>query len=373
MSFDTQFNFTKAEIEAAGIRVQDETEDLKLYCYEHDGCDQNSSDIVKATRGVVFKDNQLYAANFPYTSEHVVYREDDLKFIDLEKTRFFAAYEGCIIRVFYDNTLDKWHVSTTRRLDAYKSHWASRTTFGEYFDKCTGIPRESYNERFDKNRVYMFLLSNSDKNRIVCHGSSMVYLIGWFDTFSTKFHFAVDDEFHGFATPVQYKFISHEELYHAVTGVDITKTSGFVCFTENQLFRLTNEQYSYFYSLRGNEASVMFRYLQIRQSRDEKSDKMIHDLMVLYPSFVEMFDKYEDWLELACSYIHAKYIERHVRKQFNQVATSVNDMINKCHSWHKSSGGVVTLDVVRKLVNEQDAVHLNKIIKEQRERTVKQE
>ena len=48
--------------------------------------------------------------------------------INFENFSFFNSYEGTLIRMF--NFDDKWYVTTHRKLDAFRSKWAGKTSYG---------------------------------------------------------------------------------------------------------------------------------------------------------------------------------------------------------------------------------------------------
>ena len=372
MNFNINFQYSEDDLLRSGVSVQDECKDLKLYCYDYDSCKDDSPDIVKSSRGVIFKNDNLIACGFPYTNEYVVRTQDDIKDIDLTKTRFFSAYEGCIIRVY--NYEDEWFISTNRCFDASSSKWGSHISFGQYFMQALGFSKDQFNEKFDKNHVHVFLLCNTEVNRIVCDGQVKTYYIGWFEVGKTTFYFSNDNEYHSFSVPTEYKFSSLDILYNAIQETDVRRSSGFVCFTEDRIFKLTSPRYHYLYSIRGNQPSVMFQYLKIRQSEgkviDVDDEKVMTDFKELYPNFAERMENYEKLVTRACDYLLEKYQERYRLHKQNTVSRAENDTIKKCHGIFTSGGRVnpVTRETILKVVNGQSPVFLNEIIKNQYKR-----
>ena len=70
-------------------------------------------------------------SNLPFTPEYVTTVLPDIE--NIFEYTFSNSYEGAIIRVFYFK--DKWFYSTHRKLDAFKSRWSSKETFGDTFLK----------------------------------------------------------------------------------------------------------------------------------------------------------------------------------------------------------------------------------------------
>ena len=110
--------FTKAEALAqSNVSITDKDENCQLICYA--SCNQDDPDIVKRMRGVVFHDENPVLLTFPFTPE--LTDNDTTIITDLlnpifSQCKFFDAYEGCLIRVFF---CKKWYFSTNRKLNCF--------------------------------------------------------------------------------------------------------------------------------------------------------------------------------------------------------------------------------------------------------------
>ena len=103
---NNSYKFTKNDMTefSSFLKLVDTDVDkgLDMYCYN--SCNNDSNEIVKRTRGVVFKGDQVVFAGFPYVNEYVSKAEDIEKLkqkIDFDNFTFFNSYEGPLIRVFY--------------------------------------------------------------------------------------------------------------------------------------------------------------------------------------------------------------------------------------------------------------------------------
>ena len=196
------------------IRLSDTDQDaaLDLYCYNK--CDNTESDLVKNCRGVIFHSNTVVMKGFPFTEE---FTTDDSSFSELKtkvafnssEYKFYDAHEGALLRVF--NWQSKWYITTHRKLDAFRSKWASKESFGQMFKSALEVMWEKRDPEFmrqcwgddwkdrddtvsnvmelfldtlDVTKQYMFLILNNYDNRIVCvsNDEPTVYHVGTIGT-----------------------------------------------------------------------------------------------------------------------------------------------------------------------------------------------
>ena len=178
----TETIFSKENMLALGTNIKlsdtDEDNNLELYCYVK--CDSTDSDLLKQCRGVVFNGDKLILQTFPYTMEFNNEEVDKItdKLSDVfDKCSFYEAEEGTLIRMFFFK--DRWYTLTHRKLNAFRSKWASKESFGTLFkdaleyeisnnsnlkasivmDTDKGI-LDNFQCILDKNKQYVFLLRN---------------------------------------------------------------------------------------------------------------------------------------------------------------------------------------------------------------------
>jgi hypothetical protein len=287
---------------------RDEENNLDLFCYIK--CENSDSDIVKNCRGIVFHGEDVVLKAFPYTDEynnthnfHEIYRGD------FEDLTFFEAHEGSLIRVFYFK--NKWYISTHRKLNAFRSKWASKESFGSCFKRALETERDC-NENFkisllsvessnnssiidtflstlDPKKQYMFLLKNTDENCIICDEPDRptVLHVGTFVE-GVLLH----DNNISIPSPTILKFNNYDEVKDYVSSVDIHKLQGVIAFApNNRQFKILNTDYQELFRIRGNEPSIKFRYLQLRMNPND-----VQKLCELYPKHVSKFEHYENTL-----------------------------------------------------------------------------
>ena len=187
------------------IRLVDSDPDnkLDLFCYVR--CVDNSDQIVKSCRGVVTANDEVLYQTYGYTHEFTADNVEAIKkTMDFNNSFVIQdAHEGSLLRVFCVN--DSWYITTHRKLDAFRSKWASRQSFGAQFveslvsiynndetfkEKLNNISDEDianvrvftlksaehdknpvllkFLHTLDKSKCYCFLVRNTSENRIVC-------------------------------------------------------------------------------------------------------------------------------------------------------------------------------------------------------------
>jgi hypothetical protein len=381
------------------ITDTDEKHGLDVFCY--DGCNNSDSLIVKQSRGLVFHGNELISVSFPYADEYNHTETDSIREIfattsiceNLADCAIFESYEGTVIRMFYYS--GKWFITTNKKLNAFTSFWSSRESFGGLFRVALQKERqrsldfknflnraledneekeykekdilETFQNLLNKDNQYFFLLRNTQDNRIVCEAPTeqepSVYHIGTRTKNNTIFPMMYkDDSYVWLPLPKLLHFNNIKNLLEHVNSLDYKKSQGVVCFNTSkksfQAVKILNKTYQDFFNVRNNEASVNFRYLQIRKDKEKTAL-----LKQLYPTFTANFEKYEQILEGIAKRLYGSYVDRYIKKTF--VSLPVEEFIvnNTCHKAYLETGKRVSLETIKDVLNNQDPSSLNKMIK----------
>ena len=375
---DTPKEFNRANVEELGGLVHlvdsDEENKLALYCYVK--CSESDSEILKQCRGVVFKEQELVMKAFPYTIE---YNHTDTKsindmFRNFSEWSFFESHEGALVRMFYFDS--KWYVSTHRKLNAFRSKWASKDSFGTSFKNAL-LKEEELNEKFrnslpsgdnildrfqstlDKNKQYMFLVRNNKDNRIVCSppDRATVYHVGTF----IDGELSVNDKIN-IPSPKEYKFSDIQEMLDYVDQISYKDTQGIISFNNGnkKVVKVFHQSYQDLFKARGNEPSIKFRYLQVRMQK-----RTMNMLYHLYPDKIEVFDEYENTLFDIARSIYRSYVQRFIKKRYVTVPKEEFSVIRECHSWHLSDrqNNRISIDTVINFMNKQSPTSLNHMIR----------
>jgi hypothetical protein len=373
--------FSRANVVAQQdkVRLVDVEEDsgIELYCYNR--CSNDESEFIKGCRGLVYSGDQLVMRAFSYTDEYNHTEEGVLQGLlsNFSEWSFYEAFEGALLRLFYFS--GKWFLSTHRKLNAFRSKWSSRDSFGTLFKNA--LENESYfNMKFrdrvgeswdnildrfygtlDKSHQYMFLVRNSSENRIVClppkSGEHLLYHVGTF--VNGKLCMTEDI---GLVHPERKNFSDLTDVLNYINNhIDIRHSQGVVCFGPDlKQIKIYHRDYQNLFRARGNEPSVKFRYLQVRMN------KQITDMLYnLYPDMSGKFDEIENNLYDIGRGIFRAYVQRFIKKLYVTVPREEYKVINECHAWHllDRQNNITTLEKVIEILNKQSPTNLNHMIR----------
>lgn len=375
---DTPKEFNRANVEELGSLVHlvdsDEENKLAIYCYVK--CSESDSDILKQCRGVVFNEQELVMKAFPYTIEYNHTDTDSINkmFENFSEWSFFQSHEGALVRMFHFD--GKWYVSTHRKLNAFRSKWASKESFGTSFKNAL-LKEEELNQDFrnslpsgdnildrfqttlDKSKQYMFLVRNNKDNRIVCYPPDRptVYHVGTF----IDGELSVNNKIN-IPSPKEHKFSNIEEMLDYVDQVSYKDTQGIIAFDKEnkKVVKVFHQSYQDLFKARGNEPSIKFRYLQVRMQK-----RTLNMLYHLYPDKIEVFDEYENTLFDIARSIYRSYVQRFIKKRYVTVPKEEFSVIRECHSWHLSDrqNNRISIDTVINFMNKQPPTSLNHMIR----------
>lgn len=351
--------------------VDKEQPSVELYCSEYR--DQRCVSHINNAKSYVFNGDQLFFEGYPYSIELTQTNYEGLEF---EKCRFFEAHEGTLLRVF--NINGKWYTSTNRRLDAFNSKWAAKTTtFGIHFaaavqeniravndddffedddeDKkqdARDYLNKIYEANLDKTKKYMFLLEPCKEERIVCHTNAPRFFnIGVFDK-DNNLSLDEDVVIEGYEVPKPQELIFKDmmEMLDTLDRVDIYLIQGFIAIQseegrDDKHFKILNNRYKYYFDLRGNTPSIRFRYLQLEhqntmvnlglgtnQQTTTSTKQMIDDFCIMYEYDFNPRPIHEYiWRKIAGD-LFQKYQQRYIRKMPDASITEKQDrMLKEIH------------------------------------------
>jgi len=203
----------------------------------------------------------------------------------------------------------------------------------------------------------MFLVLSTFENRIVCKNKDNSVLL----VASVENGVLNLDEKLPLNTPDELFFNNLDELYNYIDSCDYLSKQGVIVFTpDNKHYKIFNNNYSELYEARGNEPSIKFRYLQVRQNK-----RLVDALKYLYPDFIDYFNDYENHLFDIASNIHIAYVNRFIKKQYTTVNSDEYQVIKACHSWHIEDrfNNKINANKVFEFLEVQPASSLNHMIK----------
>jgi hypothetical protein len=380
---------TLAEVqECPNVRLTDQDENLSIYCYDEE--EENDQSLINGLagkcRGIIFdtKTGALVSQAFGYTPMYVASEDkeegpllpNDLKeFIrdNFDLCSFKLSLEGTLVRVL--NHSGKWYVTTHRKLSADKSMWGTNVPFGDQFREglsqiFNDEPDKTYDRLFshlDPKKQYLYFIQASINNRIVVsmNPKHKVWHVATFEN-----GVEVLDNNNPIPSQTQIAIPSPNHLNEFVKMFSYMMeqhlcAQGLICFLPNGTqVKLVDPLYYHFFKLRGNEPSIMFRYLQLRGTENQ------NEFMMMYPNKAAEFGKYEGILTATASIIYNAYLQRYVYKNYTQVPPEEFQILKQVHGIYCQQQGTrtpVSLELVTNCMNNSDPTLLNKIIRRYKE------
>jgi hypothetical protein len=322
------------------VTIVDEIPSQNVQLVSYGQVSNSSSQKEKESRGLVFHNEQLILKSFPYPDEYVT--SDGFEgFNTLLSTlgpdyTVRDAYEGTIIRVYNVNGV--WHMSTHRKLDAFKSRWSSPTSFGESFMKglanmsgsagshesASQSPLERFYSTLNPSHRYVFIVLNNEDNRLVCipPNEDTVYHVGTFDE-----HFKLIPNTLGLPEPEAHP-CSPREVFDFVNALDPRMQLGVICSSADgyKQIKLVNSEYKALAKFRGNTPSIRFRYLEVRNDTELTSG-----LIDLFPEHKHLFIDIEGEIVSCAERLHAIYRRRYVDKEIVHLPSNEHAVLKTCH------------------------------------------
>lgn len=352
------------------VDVMDQEDGLKILNYNE--CYRDSPDELKKIRGLVQEADtgNILFETFPYTEEYISSETIPLLNNDnniLDEWDVYYSLEGSLLRVFWYK--DRWYISTNKKLNAFKSRWASRKSFGDIFRD--GLVHTNGNEnvletlldQMDKTLVHLFLVRYNHENRVVCSAPKdfeCVYFIGsWNDKTKT-----LDREWkHPIKVniPVPIKEIP-SNIHDLADGVNIQEYQGVILFHKNKNLqvKIYSKEYDKLYKLRGNNPNIRFRYLEIRKDLDVKQE-----FVKLYPLYEDLFLEYENIMYQLAKLIRYYYIQRYIKNKYVTLPKEEYILMKKCHDWYLLNriDNKINVAKVLEILNNEDTLALYKMIR----------
>lgn len=421
----SDIEYKKQLINNKEIFKVDFDEHLEIFSYKN--CGNDSSEFIKRCRSTVFCGDKVISQGMVFTPEftennidqifsdvygvpkhstgHYLAEPSQTPFGSFENCIFNKSYEGFLIRIFY--SCEKWYVTTNKRLNAFKSFWSSRESFGNIFVNAlkagVGFDQElkdRINETDDilnnflnclfKNCQYNFIVSNTNENRIVCEAPPIhtVYHISTFEQAASPMstsdkpaaersiqkvappleelynrQIEVDSEnsYIGIPSPEKLTFKSIDELQKYVFNIDIRHYQGVICKNNVNQCKIMNSMYKKLVEVRGNEASLPFRYLQLRR---ENNFTDINYFLKLYPSVIPKINDIENKIKITCQYMYELYISRYIKKiNSEKLPPEQYIFLKNCHVDYINTRNYVRKSTIFDKINSISAVSLNKLLK----------
>lgn len=294
------------------------------------------------------------------------------KFPNLDSANISISEEGTTLRVFYNK---KWYTSSKRKLQAFKSNWADKsTTFGATFAQAVrneldlvddSKPDQEFLEMFydtylDKTKVYFFLLRSNKGERIVCYPprhATAIHICTQFDL-TNDFNERIQIDIGTFRhTRTLAK--SWEEIDETLAELDYRHHQGVIIHNEGNFYKLLQGDYEFLSGIRQNIASLKMCYLSYREP-EKLSERLV--FLELYPEFAETVDSLEEEIYLICCNLHSLYMRMFVHKEKVNIPDLLLNVLKMIHKEYLISRIQTTVERINDILTPH-TVLINKLLK----------
>jgi hypothetical protein len=356
------------------VSIMDVEDGLQIINYNH--CDNQSDDELKRVRGLVQEvaTGKILFDSFPYTEEYEITQPALWKQSlgnSLDQWEVFHSLEGTLLRIFWYG--NNWFISTNKKLNAFKSRWSSRKSFGDMFNdalfqltkKENSLPY--FYSKLDKNYVYFFLIRYNQENRVVCQverdPSKQIVFIGRKPL--EGFHPIEKNWVHSdipIYTTEPLEGLTLDTLEQTLDNTDLSMYQGLILFhkTENRQIKLLKSEYKRLALIRGNNPNIRFRYLEIRLD-----PYLRKDFLDMYPLSQDLFLEYENILYQIAKLIRVYYIQRYIKNKYVTLPKEEYILMKKCHEWYLSNreDNRINVSKVLEILNQEDVLSIYKMIR----------
>lgn len=357
------------------LELCDEDTESGLSLYTSTKFSNDSDDLTRHSKSLVFHGDKLISMGFGYSEEYSCADQEQLTNIftsrdDFLTSKFFESHEGAIIRLFFFNK--KWFCMTSRKLNAFDSKWSSSRSFGELFRRAIEFEYgykdlknfiqerkdrnvfDSFLASLNRNKQYLFLVRNTSENRIVCEGARRpeVYHVGTVLMDKRKLNIF---DYIGVSKVRKLGFSDLNNFTDFVSKVDCNRTQGVICFLPTgKIIKVFNKRYLELFDVRNNVQSVKFRYLEVRKTPKEK------DLRDLYPSQVRIFDEMEDCISKMPPKLFQIYTKRNTERKYIITSPEEHKVLRDALNWYMEDkeNNNVDEEVIKKIIDNYPAKFL---------------
>jgi hypothetical protein len=291
---------------------------------------------------------------FPENVEKIVASADTLSTVTFPIT-VYPSYEVALLRVYFYN--DEWHISTTKKIDAFSSYWSSDKSFGRLFEEeveaAADMPEiglDVFLQSLDKTIRYFILIplrgsQRSGSEKDTPKGTFWLAGIQRAGSADIDLHPAIDQNLWR-ALP-QITFETASDFLECIknSSDEPAELTGFMLCEKHKFTRFVTSEYLYRCSLRNNEPNLYKRCLELLNTGKET------DIGIFYEQHKNLLDPFFARINNLISFLHSKYIERYIKKEYQIISKRFHVLIKTFHEEYiKSNFTRITQDKIKDIL-----------------------
>jgi len=322
----TNFEGVKMALEGEGCVVKDEGNLYSVYYRRNSENPNVLTGFQRSCNGVIFEkeSNKIVCISYDKFLKLNTDLNEHFKG-DFENLVLENSVEGTLIRVFYYE--GKFRVATKKCIDAYKSQWGTKKSFGELFNEAVQST-EFKNFQFKNNNVYFFNLLHPENSVVFPRGKVRLDLLEVFRIEDNKVYL----EHSEFKANYRHTGISsYNELIEYMNSQTVENMGhqGLVVYNKNASYIKQRIQFPLYTKSRevfGNEPSLFLKFLGMRDNKE----KMV-EYIKYFPSSKNIFLEYENELIKFVENIHRLYLGVKVFKKTITIQKNFRKLIYDIH------------------------------------------
>jgi len=197
------------------------------------------------------------------------------------------------------------------------------------------VLQDDFHNRLNKNKVYVFQITNDKENRMVCSDSiRSIYSFGAFDK-TKNFQYDPIETESGLTLPNKHNVQTVDEIKALVQSTDPSKKIGVSLLCNNGvIYKIVNDSYQKASEVRGSATNVYLRYLEVRTNKQK-----CKELYSLFPEKNADFDLLESNIRQFARHMYKIYKERFYTNNSQYALFQADQSTNcfnyvKCHKSH---------------------------------------
>lgn len=268
-----------------------EDDNYAIFKYSQLNSDFNEQ-ICRECRGLVIDKDTLEPVALSFYKFFNVQEEFADK-IDWNTASVQEKIDGSKILAWYNKYENKWQISTSSQLDAYKANVSDfGITFGQLFDRAQInfiLPKYvTLFEYLDKKYCYTFELVAPESRVVVPYKDTEIYFIGARDVETFEEKDPKDFELHEFMkTPKVFKLNNLKSCLYAVDHFGFDQEGFVVVDKDWHRVKIKSPAYVSAHYLRNNGVNSQARILNIIENNEQS------EFLGIFPEYKEYFDDVE--------------------------------------------------------------------------------
>lgn len=290
-------------------------EKYKFIKYDKVKLNSNNYNTIGLFRSFLCKNNKIVCFAPPKSVEFEKFTSTHI-----ERDCVAEEYvEGTMINLFYDNEQQDWEIATKTTVGGKVNYFnTNKMLFRQMFlEACNDCNLEFDN--LNKELCYSFVIQHPNNLIVIPLTEIKLYLVACYKiNNSNKTIQAIDvnsikNNFNNIKIyyPRQYIFDNFEQLHEIVHKLHMDSYVGLMIHhhSTGERTKLRNIKYEYVKKLRGNQAKLQFRYLELRAT------KQIKEYLYYFPESTNSFNKYETEIHNFTNNLHKYYVNCFISKQ----------------------------------------------------------